>query len=160
VKNGTLSSKDLSAEARSSLRGQVGPTGPQGPAGPSNAYDLSILPTPLPADQPVEVGSIQVPAGTYVAFARIQGRTGLNATGTDTVTCDLSLNTNWLFDTAIFKPGDQPNAERELTMQGGTEASTGGTVRLACTASGHSLSIVSAKITVLRVGAVTKLPLD
>ena len=45
-------------------------------------------------------------------------------------------------------------------MQGGTEAAMGGTVWLDCTASGHSLSIVTAKITVVRVGAVTKLPLD
>lgn len=163
VKNGALSEKDLSAEARSSLRGQVGPkgdTGTQGPAGPSNAYDLSIGATPLPAGQPVEVGSVQVPAGTYVAFARIQGRTGLNATGTDTVACNLSLNDTWLFDTATFSPGDQPNAERELSMQGGSEIATGGTVRLDCTASGHSLSIVTAKLTVLRVGAMTKLPID
>lgn len=163
VKNGALSAQDLSAGARSSLRGQVGATGAtgaQGPAGPSSAYDLSILPTPLPAGQPVEVGSVQVPAGTYIAFARIQGRTGLNATGTDKVDCNLSLNDTWLFDTASFSPGDQPNAERELTMQGGTEAAMGGTVRLDCTASGHSLSIVTAKITVVRVGAVTKLPLD
>jgi hypothetical protein len=163
VKNGALGAQDLSADAQASLRGRAGPTGATGapgPAGPSAAYDLSILPTPLPAGQLVQVGSVQVPAGTYIAFARIQGRTSLIAAGTDTVDCDLSLNGTWLFDTATFHPGDQQNVERELTMQGGTETATGGTVQLKCTASGHSLAIVSAKITVVRVGSVTKLPLD
>jgi hypothetical protein len=44
VKNRTLKTKDLSAKARASLRGQIGPAGPAGPAGPQG---LQGVPGPL-----------------------------------------------------------------------------------------------------------------
>lgn len=157
VKNGALSAADLSKKARASLRGNPGP---RGHVGPSQGYDLSISATPLPVGQPVEVGSVQVPAGTYLAFARIQIQTNPAASAADRLDCNLSLNDTWLFDTATFQTGSQASTEQDFSLQGGTEDATGGLVRLDCSAAGHSMSILAAKITVLRVGAMSKLPLD
>src|SRR5690349_21601468 len=43
VKNGSLRVSDLSASARRSLRGAVGPAGPQGPAGPVASKFFAVI---------------------------------------------------------------------------------------------------------------------
>lgn len=43
VRNGTLGIKDLSSDARTSLRGATGPTGPQGPAGPAGTQLYAVV---------------------------------------------------------------------------------------------------------------------
>ncbi|MEO5558850.1 MAG: hypothetical protein ABIO49_03710 [Dokdonella sp.] len=117
------------------------------------AYDLAF-----PANTPIGgslvlLGSINVPAGSYAAFVRLQVQTGSEADpGTSyRLICTLSPG----FDAGDYRVGMQSNVERYLTFQGTTSLTGAGVIQFSCRdGNGHTDTGVSGKLTVISVGAV------
>ena len=161
VKNGSLSTVDLSKKARSQLagaRGHAGPRGEKGETGPSHAYSAT-MPTSvsLPGSTGQTLMSVTVPAGDYVVTARIQGQTGSDPNPGNNYRFDCTLSgPDVTFDDPVYRVGVDPNVERYLTFQGAGSAEQAGTVALYCYAgNGHDLTIISGQLQAIRVGGLT-----
>ena len=162
VKNGSLQAADLSAKARASLTGQKGATGPagaQGPVGPSHAYaDQRTTDVVLPTggDPSLSVVSVEVPAGSYVVSARLQGVTGFTPPGNNfRFDCDL-VGPDATFDSVVYRVGTDVGVERYLTFQGAGTTTTAGTIELICReGNGHpDVEVDTASLTAIQVAAV------
>jgi hypothetical protein len=117
------------------------------------AYDMAFpFDVPLGADE-VTLASIAVPAGTYVAFARLQGQTGTDPNPGNNYRFDCTLLPS--FDFPVYRVGEEPNVERYLTYQGAATLPSAGLIGFACrSANGHEAIALSGKLTVISVGGV------
>lgn len=163
IKDGTVQAKDLSAKARTSLRGKAGPRGPAGPAGgagatgargPSDAFVFThqagiTLPntaTPLAA---------ALPAGTYVILAKFQVNNN-DAANSVRPFCTLAAGA----DTDTAEPGTSSNNTSDDTA-GATLTLThtftaAGTATLSCTDGGATAILMEdAVITAIQVASAT-----
>jgi hypothetical protein len=163
VKNGSLTTADLSKASRSQLRGATGATGATGaqgavgPVGPSHAYADSLTTTvPIAASTSETLLSAAVPAGTYVVSARIQGQTGNEPDPGNNFRFDCALSGPGVsFDAPVYRVGTDPNVERYLTFQGAGTTTGAGTIALTCYAgNAHALSVITGQLTVVAVGGL------
>ena len=163
VKNGSLSTADLSKASRQQLRGTAGakgaqgPVGPVGPAGPVHAYADSLTTTiPIAASTSETLLSVAVPAGTYVVSARVQGQTGNEPDPGNNFRFDCDLaGPGVSFDAPTYRVGTDPNVERYLTFQGAGTTTAAGTIALTCYAgNAHPLSVITGQLTVTAVSAL------
>lgn len=101
----------------------------------------------------VTLASVNVPAGTYVAIARLQVRTGNEANPSSSYRLDCSLSPN--MDLPIYRVGTESSVERYITFQGAAVLSAPGQIELKCRdGNNHTDTILGGKLTVLAVGAV------
>ena len=117
------------------------------------AYDVAFTPnTLIGGGSPVTLGSVSVPAGSYIAFVRMQVQTGSSPPGNNfRLDCTLSPG----FDDGVYRVGTDVSVERYVTFQGAATLSSPGTIQLDCRdGNGHTDTILSGKLTVIGVGAV------
>lgn len=121
---------------------------------PGASYDVAFpANTLIGVGAPVLLGSVNVPAGSYVAFVRMQVKTETATPGLNfRLDCGLTPN----FDGATsYRIGTEGNVERYVTFQGAFTLATPGPVQVKCRdGNGLSDTILSGKLTVLAVGSV------
>ena len=134
--------------------GPAGPQGPAGPAGPSAGYVESSPTVALsanaeyPAASAFEtVGSLSLPAGKYVVFAKARAFSA----NTSEVAC--RLDGSGLQDVGVVQtaPGD---AQGSFSLMTGAEYSGAGTATLSCAAS-QGANVGPIRIIAMRVGELT-----
>lgn len=129
----------------------VGPS--SGEAAQGRAYDVSFVPnTLINGGTPVVLGSVAVPAGFYVAFARLQVLTGSTAPGNSfRLDCDLLPDG----ESVVYRVGQETNAERYVTLNGAVTLDSAGSIRIACRdGNGHTDTVLSGKLTVIGVSTI------
>ncbi len=101
----------------------------------------------------VLLGSINVPAGSYVAFVRMQATTGSEANPGNSYRFDCSLTPG--FDSPVYRVGMQSNVERYLTFQGAATLAGPGVIQFSCRdGNGHTDSELSGKLTIISTASV------
>jgi hypothetical protein len=180
IKPRTIQVKNLSKKARHKLRGATGPrgaagatgatgakgaTGATGPIGPSDGYtDQFTTAVPLEEDQTNHtLLSVDVPAGSYIVHARLQGITVTDPDGPPgnnyRYDCVLGDTTGGTIENWIARVGMTADVESYLPYEGGTTLSTPGSIQLNCAAgNGHPLTAQSGSLTAIRVGALHAAP--
>lgn len=107
---------------------------------------------PLDAEL-IELGSIEVPAGSYAVFVRLQARTGDDPNPGNSYRLDCHLSPAG--DDGVYRVGVEPSVERYLNYQGAVELDSAGTIRFLCrSANEHEAMAVSGKLTAVAVGGV------
>ena len=119
------------------------------------SYDVAFAPnTLIGGGSYVVLGSVNVPAGSYVAFVRMQVETGNEANPGNSYRPYCSLSPG--FDYGDYRVGSDVSAERYLTFQGAATLSSPGAIELACgDGNNHTDTVLSGKLTVIAVGSVT-----
>lgn len=121
---------------------------------PGASYDVAFpANTLIGGGAAIVLGSVNVPAGSYVAFVRMQVKTDSATPGLNfRLDCGLTPN----FDGASsYRLGTEGNVERYVTFQGAFTLPTPGPVQVSCRdGNGLSDTIVSGKLTILAVGSV------
>ena len=183
VKNGSLGAIDLSAAARTSLKGNAGATGPAGASGangatgatgatgsagatgergPSAGYfgsrpdDVTITANAPPYDL---VGKLAVPAGSYLIRAK---STMENVPGSPVTTASCTVTAGSASDVALLKLNTSPNANFRDTavVQIAHTFSAAGVIELRCATGGGATSIASdSSISAVQVASLTAGPL-
>jgi hypothetical protein len=121
-------------------------------SGAAHAYDLAFVPDTLIGNSTVLLGNINVPAGSYVAFVRMQVRTGGDPPG-NSFRLDCNLGPG--FDNGVYRVGTETNAERYVTFQGGATLGNAGPIQFSCQdGNGHTQTLLSGKLTVIAVDAI------
>lgn len=138
---------------RQALSGASAPrkaTGSGADAG--QAYDLEFVPNTLIGNSTVLLGNINVPAGSYVAFVRMQVRTGGDPPG-NSFRLDCTLGPG--FDYGVYRVGSETNVERYVTFQGGATLNNAGAIQFSCQeGNAHTQTLLSGKLTVIAVDAI------
>ena len=122
-------------------------------AAQGHAYDAAF-----PANTLINGGtsallaSINVPAGSYVAFVRLQVETGSTAPGTNfRLDCELDPN----IDEPVYRVGTDTSVERYVTYQGAVTLSDDGAISFSCRdGNGHTDTVIGGKLTVIGVSTV------
>ena len=97
------------------------------------------------------LAAVEVPAGEYVAFARLQVETGSDSNPGNNYLLDCNLLPS--FDFAVYRVGLDALVERYVTFQGAARLDSAATISLDCRdGNGHSDTVLSGKLTVIRVG--------
>ena len=123
-----------------------------GVAGLARAYDIAFTPDTLIGNSTVLLGNINVPAGSYVAFVRLQVRTGSDPPG-NSFRLDCSLAPG--FDNGVYRVGTETNVERYVTFQGAATLDNAGAIQFSCRdGNGHTQTALSGKLTVVSVDAI------
>jgi hypothetical protein len=172
IKPGAISASRLSKAARKSLRGHSGPAGPAGttgttgstgatgPVGPSHGYTTSF-----DANVALEqtgtthtLMTIDVPAGSYVVMARLQGITVTDPDGIPgnsyRYDCHVAGGGSSV-DAPTARVGELADVESYLTYDGGFTSDTPSQVMLVCSAgNGHPLTALSGSMTAIKVGSL------
>jgi hypothetical protein len=122
-------------------QGRPGEQGQQGERGPSDTYAASDGTVPLNASYGT-VLSRDVPQGSYAVTAAVNVFTGTYTVGPRYVSCTLFDTFDQAADNAtvfIQTPAGGPNGAAALTLVGAVRTSPfqGGTLRIACFASGY-----------------------
>jgi hypothetical protein len=120
--------------------------------GAAHAYDLAFVPDTLIGNSTVLLGNINVPAGSYVAFVRMQVRTGGDPPGNSfRLDCTLAPG----FDFGVYRVGSDTLVERYVTFQGGATLASAGAIQFSCQeGNGHTQTLLSGKLTVIAVDAI------
>ena len=117
------------------------------------AYDVTLSPNISIGNGVVLLGSLNVPAGSYVAIARLQVFTGSEVNPANSYRFDCSLSPG--FDSGVFRVGQQSSVERYLTVQGAATLANAGAIQLSCRdGNGHTDTVLSGKLTVISVGGI------
>jgi hypothetical protein len=149
-----LSTGGVAAGGPQGAVGAQGPSGASGPAGPSEALQKFFLNVAIPMGDLVSVAETPLPAGAYVATARL----GPAASSATTVTCQLGL---------LAAGGGKADTSSATLSAGGSATlvltvahtlSRDGTARLSCGSSTAAASSLQVRIVAVRVGSVTNLP--
>ncbi|MEO5625230.1 MAG: hypothetical protein ABIQ70_04390 [Dokdonella sp.] len=122
-------------------------------AAQGRAYDVAFAPnTLIGGGNYVLLGSIDVPAGSYVAFVRMQVLTESVAPGNNfRFTCTLSPG----FDDGDYRVGYETSVERYVTFQGAATLASAGSIQIICgDGNGHTDTVLSGKLTVVGVSTV------
>lgn len=121
-------------------------------SGAAHAYDLEFVQDTLIGNSSVLLGNVNVPAGSYVAFVRMQVRTGGDPPG-NSFRLDCNLGPG--FDNGVYRVGTETNAERYVTFQGGATLDNAGAIQFSCRdGNGHTQTLLSGKLTVIAVDAI------
>jgi hypothetical protein len=121
-------------------------------SGAGQAYDIELAPDTLIGNSTVLLGNINVPAGSYVAFVRMQVRTGSDPPG-NSFRLDCNLGPG--FDNAVYRVGQETDVERYVTFQGGATLSNAGAIQFSCSeGNNHTQTLLSGKLTVIAVDAI------
>lgn len=121
-------------------------------AGLARAYDIAFTPDTLIGNSTVLLGNINVPAGSYVAFVRLQVRTGSDPPG-NSFRLDCSLSPG--FDDGVYRVGTETSVERYVTFQGAATLDNAGAIQFSCRdGNGHTQTALSGKLTVIAVDAI------
>lgn len=158
VKNGTLKGVDFKAgQLPAGAQGPAGPAGPagaQGPVGPSNGYRFDSGNDILDwtgTDQ--TVATLNLPAGSYVLFAKVLGNN--NDGSVQTANCKLRLNGAVIDDGIGYLSLDGTGVDRGYVPLAGTgTAAAATTATVTCTASTVAGNWISRTITAVKVGAI------
>ncbi len=123
-----------------------------GIAGLGQSYDVAFTTNTLIGNSVVLLGNVNVPAGSYVAFVRMQVLTGSSPPGNNfRLDCDLTPG----FDGGVYRVGTDVSVERYVTFQGAATLANAGAIQFACRdGNGHTDTLLSGKLTVTAVGAV------
>lgn len=115
------------------------------------AWDVTI-PSGIVFDtNTATLAAVEVPAGEYVAFARLQVETGSDSNPGNNYRFDCDLLP--AFDFAVYRVGLDPLVERYVTFQGAARLDSPATISLECRdGNGHSDTVLSGKLTVIRAG--------
>jgi hypothetical protein len=138
---------------RQSLNAASAPTKAVGVgSGAGQAYDIELAPGTLIGNSTVLLGNINVPAGSYVAFVRMQVRTGSDPPG-NSFRLDCNLGPG--FDNAVYRVGQETDVERYVTFQGGATLNNAGAIQFSCSeGNNHTQTLLSGKLTVIAVDAI------
>lgn len=123
---------------------------------PHGAWDVTLAGNVPIGWETVQLGSVTLPPGAYLAMARLQIRTGSeqNPGNSYRLDCTLRIGQNNA-DTSVYRVGTQSDAERYLTFQGVGTLAASGSAYLACRdGNGHVDTALGGKLTVLAVDAV------
>ena len=121
-------------------------------SGAGQAYDIELAPGTLIGNSTVLLGNINVPAGSYVAFVRMQVRTGSDPPG-NSFRLDCNLGPG--FDNAVYRVGQETDVERYVTFQGGATLNNAGAIQFSCSeGNNHTQTLLSGKLTVIAVDAI------
>lgn len=124
-----------------------------GPSGIGQTYDVEFTGNLLIGDATVVLGNINLPAGSYVAIARMQMETGNESNPGNNYRPDCTLGPN--IENTTYRVGEESSVERYLTWQGATTLTSNGAIQFACRdGNGHTDTELSGKLTVMSVGAV------
>ena len=119
---------------------------------PNRAWDVTFAEDVPIGTTLVELGSVAVPAGSYMALARLQVRTGSETNPGNSYRLDCSLSS---FDYGVYRVGTESNVERYVTFQGAATLASPGTIALTCRdGNGHVDTALSGKLTVLSVSGI------
>lgn len=154
-KSGELPAGRAGSPGAAGPQGPMGPQGPQGPLGPSAGYAAQrTIAVALPeSGAQVTLVERDVPAGSYIVTARLQGATLTDPDGPPgnsyRYDCVL-MGGDQLIDDYVARVGMTVGLESYLTFNGGFAGS--GPIRLACRAgNGHPLNVNSAALSAIRV---------
>ena len=118
----------------------------------TTAYDVAFNANALIGSSTVLLGNINVPAGSYVAFVRLQVQTD-SAPPNNDFRLDCALTPG--FDAGIYRVGTETSVERYVTFQGATTLANAGAIQFSCRdGNGHTNTLLSGKLTALSVSAV------
>lgn len=125
-----------------------------GPSAAGKSYDVAFpANTLISGGNPVTLGSVNVPAGSYVAFVRMQAQTGSEASPGNNYRFSCQLLPN--MDAGDYRVGIESNVERYVTFQGATTLTSAGTIQFSCSdGNGHTDTILGGKLTVMSVSGV------
>ena len=152
------------AQGSQGQQGQQGTQGPPGPRGPSDAYteyrqDLTV---PAAAGNAFNLGSVSLPAGSFMVFGRASVLN--NANVVKGVTCELGppgANSGYpIFATdEAHLQGLPVGAEQTMTLLGPVDLSSGaGDVELDCSLAGAvgsgSLTFTDIQVSAIQVGTL------
>jgi hypothetical protein len=161
VKNGTLMAADFKA-------GQL-PAGPQGPKGdpgipgqqgPSGAgpgyisdFRFSVV---VPALSTTTVQTLDVPAGTYLLFARAEVNNSSGSAANDIISCKLAAGTDQQVQNGLFLgPNTMAGETLPVSWQISHTFASAGQVTLSCNAdAGWKGMIVRPRISAMRVTSI------
>ena len=119
----------------------------------NHAYDIAFGSNVLIGNSVVLLGSVNVPAGSYVAFVRLQAMTGSEANPGNSYRFDCTLSPG--FDSGVYRVGMESSVERYLTFQGAATLSNPGAIQFSCLdGNGHTDTELSGKLTVISVDKV------
>jgi hypothetical protein len=124
-----------------------------GTNGAGESYDVEFASGTLFNNSQVLLATINVPAGAYVAMARLQVQTGAEADPGNNyrIACDLSPG----FDSSDYRVGEESSVERYLTWQGAATLASPGPIQFACyDPNSHTETVLGGKLTVMTVGSV------
>lgn len=124
-----------------------------GPSGIGQTYDVDFTENLLIGNSTVLLGSINVPAGSYVAIVRMQMLTGDEVDPGNNYRPDCVLGPD--IENTVYRVGQESSVERYLTWQGATTLASDGAIQFSCRdGNGHTDTELSGKLTVMSVGAV------
>lgn len=124
-----------------------------GPAGVGETYDVAFTPNLLLGSPLVVLASVNLPAGSYVAIARMQMQTGSESNPGNSYRPDCQLAPG--MENTAYRVGQESNVERYLTWQGAVTLDSDGAIQFACRdGNGHTDTELSGKLTVMSVGSV------
>jgi hypothetical protein len=144
--------------------GSSGASGKEGPRGPSNGYEAyQGSPIQTPGEELTDLGSLSVPAGSYLATVTVL----LEGTSTtrSVVTCQL-VNTPSDADpggedegaVTVEKEGEEHHGRAEITLQAAATLATAGAFKVACESTTSELIIESLRIQATEVASLTTEP--
>ena len=122
-------------------------------AAQGRAYDVAFTPnTLIGGGNPVLLGSVNVSAGSYVAFVRMQVLTDSVVPSTNfRLDCSLSPG----FEDQVYRIGTETSVERYVTFQGAATLANPGNIQFFCRdGNNHTDTILSGKLTVMGVSTV------
>ena len=122
-------------------------------AAQGRAYDVAFTANMLiGGGSPVLLGSVNVPAGSYLAFVRIQVQTDSIPPGNNfRINCALSPG----FDDGDYRVGVETSVERYVTFQGAATLTGAGAIQFSCRdANFNTDTVLSGKLTVIGVSTI------
>ncbi len=161
VKNGSLTASDLTAGARTALKGDTGATGPAGAAGaagisaafatPTGAKAVNFSPTKGKA---VTVASLALPAGTFSVVAKVVANN--NGAANAGVRCQLLSGTTKLDDggAQVFLAPDRGLDRAVLPLTAAVVLDAAASLDVSCAASGVKGQYHGPMITADQVGSL------
>ena len=122
-------------------------------AAQGRAYDVAFnANTLIGGGSSVLLGSVNVPAGSYLAFVRMQAQTDSTPPGNNfRFDCTLSPG----FDDGVYRVGTETSVERYVTFQGAATLTSAGAIQFSCRdGNGHTDTVLSGKLTVIGVSTI------
>ncbi|MEO5625229.1 MAG: hypothetical protein ABIQ70_04385 [Dokdonella sp.] len=115
-------------------------------------YDIAFSPNAVIGPSTALIANLNVPAGSYVAFVRMQLITGSAAPATSfRLDCTLAPG----FDSGVYTIGVETSVERYLTFQGAKTLASASNIQFSChDGNGNTSTLLSGKLTVMSASAV------
>jgi hypothetical protein len=133
--------------------GTAGATGAPGATGPSHGYStrFSTEVELEKAGTTHTLMTLNVPSGSYIVVARLQGRTGSDGGGNSFRYDCILAGAEGAIDSPVYRVGETNGLENYLTYQGSYAGS--GPITLKCqSANAHTLFAISGSIVAIKVG--------